>query len=38
MLTCYLFNLEIHSFENTTVNTESRRKGHCEGKFNPLSL
>ena len=25
-------------FENTTVNTEERRKGHCEGKLNPLSL
>ena len=33
MLTCYyFFNLEIHSLlEDTTVNTESRRKGHCEG-------
>ena len=39
MLTCYFSYLEIHSFfENTTVNTEERRKGHCEGKFNPLSL
>ena len=39
MLTCYFSYLEIHSFfENTTVNTEERRKGHCEGKLNPLSL
>ena len=34
-----IFYLEIRSFsEDTTVNTEERRKGHCEGKFNPLSL
>ena len=34
-----IFYLEIRSFsEDTTVNTEERRKGHCEGKLNPLSL
>ena len=36
MLTFYL---EIHSFfEGDTVDAEWRRKGHCEGNFNPLSL
>ena len=39
MLTCYFFYLEIHSlFEDTIVSTEWRRKGHCDGKCNPLSL
>ena len=34
-----IFYLEIRSFsKDTTVNTEERRKGHCERKFNPLSL
>ena len=31
-----IFYLKLHDFEDTTVNTELR--GHCESKFNPMSL